>query len=488
MPQTLSDVFFRPIEQPTTTVPSDLGTVRPAVDFPLGSSEWWLSRLHGQMRERNVRLARLRSYYEGTNDTWKFANDAHRETFGQRFKDLRANYARTVVRTPAQRMAVIAIVLAGDDAGSDEAWRIWQANRLDARSLTAHLNVLSVGECPVIVGPNADDATTPIITVEDPLQVIVETDPLRPDVTLAGLKLWESATGERTAVLYLPDRIEWWAAEAPGPGRPIVWQPIPDKLQRNPWGVVPIVVLENAPTRMAEHEDILGQLDMCAKTLYDMVTASDYLAAPQRTATGVTFASEGQPTDADGNPTAPDAAALQSGPNRVWTAEDPDARFDQLPGSDLMAFIRQLESHRSDIATITDTPHRMMVPPPSSVPPSGESVRLSDFPLTAKIGWKHTSIGDGWEHVIRLAFLIAGDRTRAARMDLEVLWKDPELRTEAEHVDALTKLQAMGVPQEELWRRAGASPQEIRRWRAMQPPPAPPTPPANPAPDGGFPS
>jgi hypothetical protein len=481
VPQTIADVFFRPIEQPRVTTSADQAGIRPAADLPEGSSEWWIARLHQRMRERNVRLERLRSYYEGTNDTWRFANDAHRETFGQRFKDLRANYARTVVRTPAQRMAVVAIVLEGDETGSDEAWRIWQANRLDARSLTAHLNVLSVGECPVIVGPNANDPRTPVITVEDPLQVIVESDPLVPDRTLAGLKLWESPEGDRTAVLYLPDRVEWWTAEAPKPGQALTWQPIPDKVQQNPWGVVPVIVLENAPARMAEHEDILGQLDMCAKTLYDMVTASDYLAAPQRTATGVTTGEEAVETDDEGNPIGPDAPSFQSGPNRVWTTPDPDAKFGQLPGSDLIAFIRQLESHRSDIATITDTPHRMLVPPPTSVPPSGESVRLSDHPLTSKVQWKLTSIGDGWEHVIRIAFLVAGDRTRAARMDLEVLWKDPELRTEVEHVDALSKLAAMGVPQEELWRRAGATPQMIRRWKSMQPSTPPTT-------DGGTPN
>lgn len=488
MPQTLADTFFRPIEQPSITVPHDAAEIRPSAAFPLGSSEWWIAKLHHEMRERNVRLARLRSYYEGTNDTWRFANEAHRETFGQRFKDLRANYARTVVRTPAQRMAVTAIVLDGDDTGSDEAWRLWQENRLDARSLTAHLNVLSVGECPVIVGPNPNDARTPIITVEDPLQVIVASDPLVPDRTLAAMKLWEDEDGGRTAVLYLPDRIEWWTAAKPEVGKPLTWQPVPDKLQQNPWGIVPVVTLENAPGRMAEHEDILGQLDMCAKVLYDMVTASDYLAAPQRTATGVSTGEDNRDLDADGNPAGPDAPMFQAGPNRVWTTEDPDAKFDQLPASDLMAFIRQLESHRSDIATITDTPHRMMVPPPTSVPPSGESVRLSDHPLTAKVGWKLTSIGDGWEQVIRVAFLIAGDRGRAARMDLEVLWKDPELRTEVEHVDALSKLAAMGVPQEELWRRAGATPQQIRRWKAMQPASQPTTPPADPALSGGIPS
>ena len=486
MPMTLADVFFRPIE-PGRTLPADLadgGTERHHDAYPEGSSEWWLARLLHEMRERNVRLARLRSYYKGTNETWRFANEAHRETFGTRFQNLRANYAKPIVEIPAQRMAVDAVVIEGDDAGSDEAWRIWQANRLDARSLTAHLNVLSVGECPVIVGPNLTDPATPRITVEDPLQVIVETDPTDQDRVLAGLKMWEAEGHTQMAVLYLPDRIEWWTSEEPKPGKPRTWLPVPDRVQQNPWGVVPIVVLQNAPAGAAEHEGILDQLDLYAKTLYDMTTASDYMASPQRWATGVTIADEGQPTDAEGNPTATDASGFKGGPNRVWTSDDPDSTFGQLPAADLTAFVRQLEAYRSDMATITHTPHRLLIPPPSSVPPSGESVRLSDNPLTKKVGWKLTAIGDGWEEVIRLAFLIAGDRVRASRMDIEALWADPEVRTEVEHVDALSKLAAMGVPQEELWRRAGATPQQIRRWKAMQPTSST-TPPTPPMPDGG---
>jgi hypothetical protein len=484
MPQTLADVFFKPIEAPTIRVPGDAMEAQPSDRFPVGSSPWWIGRLHHELRDRNVRLARLRGYYEGTNETWRFANEAHRETFGTRFQNLRANYARPIVEIPAQRMAVVAISLGTDDAGSDEAWRIWQANRLDARSLTAHLDVLSVGECPVLVGPNAADPRTPIISVEDPLQVIVERDPADPSRIVAGLKLWEKDE-RHMAVLYLPDRIEWWEAAKPQAGKPLEWSQVPDKVQQNPWGVVPIAVLHNAPECRAEHEDVLDQLDLYAKTLYDMATASDYMASPQRWATGVTIADEGRPTDDQGDPTGSDAPAFQGGPNRVWTSEDPDSTFGQLPAADLTAFVRQLEAYRSDMATITHTPHRLLIPPPSSVPPSGESVRLSDAPLTAKVEWKITAIGNGWEDVMRLAFLVAGDRVRAAAMDMEALWKDPELRTEVEHVDALSKMAAMGVPQEEIWRRMGATPQQIRRWKAMQPA----TPPAAPAPtSGGSPS
>lgn len=44
----------------------------------------------------------------------------------------------------------------------------------------------------------------------------------------------------------------------------------------------------------------------------------------------------------------------------------------------------------------------------------------------------------------------------------------PETRTEAERVDAITKLVSVGVPQEAAWERVpGVTPQTIERWRAM---------------------
>jgi hypothetical protein len=128
--------------------------------------------------------------------------------------------------------------------------------------------------------------------------------------------------------------------------------------------------------------------------------------------------------------------------------------------------VRTLESLRVDMATITHTPHRLLTQPPTSVPPSGESVRLSEIGLTRKVMRKHDTVGDGWEAVMRLAFLVTGDAARASRMDMETVWDDPEVWTEAEHVDALSKMAALGVPREELWRRMRATPQQVRRWAA----------------------
>ena len=61
-----------------------------------------------------------------------------------------------------------------------------------------------------------------------------------------------------------------------------------------------------------------------------------------------------------------------------------------------------------------------------------------------------------------------GGTERARDHRTEVMWRDPETRTEAERVDAITKLASVGVPQEALWARVpGVTPQMIERWRGM---------------------
>ena len=86
--------------------------------------------------------------------------------------------------------------------------------------------------------------------------------------------------------------------------------------------------------------------------------------------------------------------------------------------------------------------------------------------------------GEGWEEVFRLNFLFRDD-ARGRDLGAEVIWKDPESRTEAVHTDALVKQQSMGIPEEILWEGLGYSPRQVIRIReliAAAPPPEPPPP------------
>jgi hypothetical protein len=430
------------------------------------SSEWWIARLLTKMRARNVQMATDRSYYEGTWDTYRLANQAHRDTFGTKFSNLRANLAEPVVDVPEQRLKVIAMLIDQDEAGTDAAWQIWRDNALDAESARAHLEVLSVGQCPVFVAPDPRAPGTPLITVQDPLAVICEPPRYPRGTPPAAIHSWLEDDGRRVVVLMRSTVVEWWISnEAEENGAPASWSLVEGSRRENTLGLVPIVTLQNAPRPVAEHDGIHSQLDLYAKTLLDMATAADHQAYPQRFATGVAMDEEAVELDADGNPTESASASFTGGPNRLLGFENPETSVGQFAAADLASFVRMLDAIRADIGTQTHTPHRLLVPPPTSVPPSGESVRLSDAGLTAKVERKQTTIGNGWEAVMRLAFLVSGDVRRYMSMDLETVWKDPELRTETEHMDALIKMAAVGVPQEEIWRRLGATPRQIRRWR-----------------------
>jgi hypothetical protein len=96
--------------------------------------------------------------------------------------------------------------------------------------------------------------------------------------------------------------------------------------------------------------------------------------------------------------------------------------------------------------------------------PSGDSLKASEAGLVAKVKRKQVDFGETWEEAMRLAFLAVGDEDRSGAIDAEVIWSDPEFRSETQRVDALTKMATLGVPPQALWQRFGATPQEIERW------------------------
>ena len=67
---------------------------------------------------------------------------------------------------------------------------------------------LALGLSYVIVGPVDPDLGVPLITPEDPREVVVETDPRQRRKVLAGLKVFrDDVEGVDKAYLYLPGEV-----------------------------------------------------------------------------------------------------------------------------------------------------------------------------------------------------------------------------------------------------------------------------------------
>jgi hypothetical protein len=77
------------------------------------------------------------------------------------------------------------------------------------------------------------------------------------------------------------------------------------------------------------------------------------------------------------------------------------------------------------------------------------------------------SFGEGLEEIIRLAFRALND-SRGDNVTAEVIWADPEFKTQSELIDSLVKQRDLGVPDEILWEKAGYSPKEIERIKLLR--------------------
>jgi hypothetical protein len=251
----------------------------------------------------------------------------------------------------------------------------------------------------------------------------------------------------KTTPSYTKNQIQWM----PRPGEE---DPIP-----NPLGVVPVVELRNNPRVIgygrSEIEQIIPIQDATNKLITDMLVSAEFSAFKQRWVTGLDI-----PTDDSGNPIEPFEAAV----DRVWVARDPEVRFGEFQQTELGGYVRSIEMLVQHAATISRTPpHYFLLN--GGQAPSGEAITSAEAGLVAKVNRKMRSFEEGWEEVMRLAFAVLGDTERAQAWDAEVLWANPAYRNHSALVDALLKLQALGVPREQLWSDAGYSPQQIERFR-----------------------
>ncbi|MFC8376391.1 phage portal protein [Streptomyces albidoflavus] len=429
------------------------------------SPEWWLDRLYDQLQARIDYVARMRSYCSG-NHPLPTLPDKARSAFQKLLRHARSNYVGLVADATSERIQVDGFRLGGVEVGDEELWRIWQANSMDADSDMLIGEAVRVGRSFALVAPNPEDPATPLITAEDATQAIVAYRPGSRRVRAAGLKCWlDDWGGLLMATLYLPDAV--YKYEAPAPKAGSVGKPKWAARQvdgeawpaPNPLGLVSLVELPNRPDLLGEAhseiEDVLDIQDRINKTLIDRLMAQEFSAFRQRWATGYEL-----PEDDDGQPVEPFRSAV----DRLWVAEDSAVKFGEFGATDLTPYLKAAEADVQHMAARTRTPAQYLLGQLSNV--SGEMLRATESGLVSKVRQRQRPLGEGMEEIARLALRASGDTRDLER--LEVIWHNPEFRTEGELVDALVKMSTLGVPQEALWERWGASQTEIAQWSRLR--------------------
>lgn len=408
--------------------------VMPTVSAPMGTPEWWRDRLYKKITARRPYVQLMDDYYSG-NHPLPWLPEQARAEFRRILAMARSNYMGLVCDAQVERMTVEGFRIGADATADEETWRIFQANNMDSDLDQGFLEASKCGFAYLMVGPNPKDAKTPRMSVEHPLQAIVECDPGDRRSRVAGMKTWvDDWTGEVVARLYLPQYVHGWRGKVSTTSNVPRWRPDGDP-QRNPVGEVPLTELLNNPQLLgggrSELHDLTDIQDRVNKTIADRLVTQDFGAFPQKWATGY------PELNTDGTPN-----TIDIGRDRMVTSDVKETRFGQWDAAPLDPYSAGKREDVKDIASRSRTPSQYLLGEMSNV--NGETLKASESGLVSKVRQRFRGHEDGIEDAARMARRLAGI-SGAADASMETIWRNPQYRSEGEVTDAAIKRFQAGV-------------------------------------------
>ncbi|AWN05291.1 portal protein [Streptomyces phage Ibantik] len=413
----------------------------------------WVNWLYSKLLRNKQTFMKYQAYYEGQHQKLVFSQARYHNQYGHIFAQWSDNFSGLIIDSVNERMAIDGFRMTEEDTEADkDARSIWQRNYMDSESNTGNREALINGVSYAIVWGDSDGE--PVISVESPLEVVVEYKPGSRRELLAGAKFYKDAWGKEYGTLFLPNEV--YQFDMNGLAAQALGSPAP-----NPMGEVPIVPLMGR-TRLvgdpvSDLQPVIPIQNAINKVTADALVASEYAAWPQRWVTGLEIQE-----DENGRPVEP----WDPGISKILQSDAPESKFGQFEAADLGNYVTLVDMLVQHLAAVTRIPFSYMLANKSAAP-SGEANATAEAGLIAKTRDSMTHLGEGWERVMRLAFKVKGKHTDEM-FSAEIIWRDPENRTEAQHMDALIKQKELGVPRDELLSAAGYTPAQIERFREMR--------------------
>lgn len=420
----------------------------------------WLTLLQQCHDAELPELRHLNDEYELVARHRYMHPDVARE-IGDRLQQVVIALPQLTVDAVEERLDVEGFGLRGSDDADDDLWRVWQENNCDEESQLGHIDALAMRRSYIAVGTNEDDADTPLVTFESPLEVYAHIDP-RTRQPRAALKRWceyqdsLARLPERYATLYLPDRTVFYEA---GNGTDF------KETDRDEHGLgeVPISPLINRG-RLADRR---GRSEMHAtlsvahaidKLCNDMMTAAEFVALPLRGLIGV---GPDAFEDAQGNK----MTALQAFLGRVLTIPEDANLVKQFEFA-----AAQLDNFHGAIVQLANLAAAMAGLPAHYVgqstdnPASADAIRSAESRLIKKAERRQRAFGGSHERAMRLVKRFQEGDWDPKYRQLETKWRSAATPTVAEAADAAVKLFATPtpiVPLKQTRERLGFTPTQI---------------------------
>jgi Phage portal protein, SPP1 Gp6-like len=404
------------------------------------------------------RLAQFEAYFCGLHRPPYQPETATRE-----FKELMhrsvTNITRLIVNTMTQRLIVDGFKPSATSVEDAPQWEWWQANGLDARQKALYDEAAKAGYAGCMVLPGD---TAPVMRPVSAREWWIGFEDFSDDWPFLALKNGDRKEDEPTTkdyeIWHVLDERARYVVRVNGDKSVILIEETIHNL-----GKVPIVPFRNSwnLTRYpdGEIEPVVAIQDRLNQTVFDLLVAQTYSAAPQKWATGLVL-----PTDKDGKP----LVDLRAFAKSLWATSDVDAKFGSLPEANLKNIVEAIEQALRIYGLSSQTPPHYLLG--DLVNLSAEALLAADTTLAKKVQDRQVLFGEAWEQTFRLAGVAAGDEAAANDTEAQVWWRDTEPRSIAQQVDALGKLtQMLNVPPQALWSKVpGATGGDLQLWRAEE--------------------
>lgn len=446
-----------------------------SVDTP-GSPFWWMKKLTDRQSKKLERLNALAAWMannpplpEGAAG-WEAAYQAF-------YADTRTNVASLAVTSASNRLTPLGFRTgaSNDDNGDVLAAEVWAANQMAVEVVDLIDWMLGLSESYTMVTPPPRGSKYPVITAEDPRQVITAHDPARRMIVRAGMKtLHDPDKNLDVCYIYLPSenggQAEAYRATKPshrgtswGPNfrlSPKAWT-WDDDLE--PMGVsrVPITRFENRGG-VAEYEPHLSVLRRINRITLQRMQIGEIQAFRQR-------AIEGLPD------VYPDDYPV---PELVGKKIDYEGIFTPGPGSlwKVPAGVKFWESQAIDLRPLLDEERMeyrnasalMGIPVsyfnPDDTNGSAEGASLQRESLLYRVEDRSTILDYGLANTMSLAFEAMGDRQRADVGQIETIWAPFERLSLTERFNAAVQGKAAGLANDTVRRYVlKMTPREMRQ-------------------------
>jgi len=435
------------------------------VDLNLSEEDWasFLSRCHDNELQE---LQSMNSYYEGEQPLSYMHPELLKE-IGEQIRQVVINWPQLVVDAIEERLDVEGFRYPKTDTASDELWRIWQANRMDIKSQQAHTDAIAMKRSFLVVGTNAKDHTTPLVTAESPLQMYADFDPATREIR-AALKRYNeidpltAAVRDRYATLYRPNATVHFKSAGPG-----TWTVV-DR-DDHKVGEPLVAMLPNRgrlliPGGVSELKAVLPVSDAACKMATDLMVGAEFQALPRRAAFGF---DEEDFVDVNGK----QLSVWSRLAGRIWstskTRKEDGADVIQFPAADLKNFTDTIESLARIVAALAALPPNYMGLAADDAA-SADAIRSREARLVKRCERKQKPFGDGYERMNRLIMRVVEGSWDPRLRQLETLWRDPSTPTFAQKADATVKLvQANVIPVEQGREDLGYTAGQLARMREM---------------------